>query len=211
MNKKQRQTKRFDQKADLRESIDENMVTLVSFNKGGKWQKIRAPEKDSDGHSTKCLEEDGCHLHLQIYSSGTMPPIYSQESAVGIVMGVGNVGKRLDMRHLEKQNVYLSRDGGLNWAEVKKGPHIYEIGDHGALIVMAPINKATKEIIFTWDEGKTWKNIEISDVPFLVENIIIEPNSISQQFVLHGVYADEDHEEQQGALITIDFSNLHEP
>ena len=34
-------------------------------------------------------------------------------------------------------NTYLSRDGGLTWAEVKKGPYVYEFGDHGGLIVMA--------------------------------------------------------------------------
>lgn len=31
--------------------------------------------------------------------------------------------------------------------------------------------------------------MKISDVPIYVENIIIEPNSISQQFILYGVAA----------------------
>jgi hypothetical protein len=31
----------------------------------------------------------------------------------------------------------MSRDGGLNWVEIHKGSHIYEISDHGGLIVMA--------------------------------------------------------------------------
>ena len=34
-------------------------------------------------------------------------------------------------------NTYLSRDGGLTWAEIKKGPYVYEFGDHGGLIVMS--------------------------------------------------------------------------
>lgn len=34
-------------------------------------------------------------------------------------------------------NTYLSRDGGLTWQEVMKGSYIYELGDHGGLIVMA--------------------------------------------------------------------------
>jgi len=36
-----------------------------------------------------------------------------------------------------KVNTYLSRDGGLSWEETKKGSHIYEVADHGSLIVMA--------------------------------------------------------------------------
>jgi hypothetical protein len=31
----------------------------------------------------------------------------------------------------------MSRDGGLTWSEIRKGSHIYEISDHGGLILMA--------------------------------------------------------------------------
>jgi len=34
----------------------------------------------------------------------------------------------------------MSRDGGLTWRTVRMGVHIYEIGDHGALIVIARKN-----------------------------------------------------------------------
>lgn len=50
----------------------------------------------------------------------------------------------------------MSRDGGLNWQEVRKGPYIYEYGDHGGLIVMAPTNTATTEVLYSYDEGLTW-------------------------------------------------------
>ena len=77
-------------------------------------------------------------------------------------------------------NTYLSRDGGLNWSEVKKGSYIYEIGDHGGLIVMADNTKQTTDIIYSFNEGKTWHSMTISDTPFDITNIIIEPLSISQ-------------------------------
>jgi len=76
-------------------------------------------------------------------NNGMYPPPYSQESAVGIIMGVGNIGQYLENRKEDRINTYLSRDGGLNWEEVKKGPYIYEFGDHGAIIIMAPKNKPT--------------------------------------------------------------------
>jgi len=31
----------------------------------------------------------------------------------------------------------MSRDAGLAWYEVRKGSHIYEMADHGGIIVMA--------------------------------------------------------------------------
>lgn len=63
-------------------------------------------------------------------------PFYSTESSVGIIMGTGNLGKYLALKE-DQANTYLSRDGGLTWFEVKKGSHIYEIADHGGLILLA--------------------------------------------------------------------------
>jgi hypothetical protein len=87
---------------------------------------------------------------------------------------------QLDRNRPDRMNTYLSRDGGLNWVEVMKGSHIYELGDHGGLIVMAPNTEKTTEVVYSYDEGKTWHTMTISDTPIDVTNIIIEPESISQ-------------------------------
>ena len=75
--------------------------------------------------------------------------------------------------------MYLSRDGGLNWSVIRQGVHIYEIGDHGALIVIAEKNAPVDSIEFSWDEGKSWDTLKINEHHFYVENIVIEPNSVS--------------------------------
>lgn len=114
-------------------------------------------------------------------------------------------------------STYLSRDGGLNWAEVRKGPFIYELGDHGGLIVMAKHNEPTKEVIYSFNEGKTWHDLQISQTPIDITNIIIEPYSISQQFVVYGSVSSEATPDgttppgEKGIVVTIDFTNLHEP
>lgn len=94
-------------------------------------------------------------------------------------MAVGNIGPSLNRYHPDKLNTYLSRDGGLTFEEVRKGSHIYEFGDHGGLIVMAPNLEATTDVYYTWNEGRTWIRQPISNVPLDVTNIIIEPLSIS--------------------------------
>lgn len=153
---------------------------------------IKAPSEDSEGKKTSCYLDEGCSLHLQIYSSnGFYAPPYSQESAIGIIMAVGNTGHELATRMPERINTYFSRDGGLNWAEVSKGAHIYEIGDHGALLVMAKNREPTKTIMYSYNEGKTWHELEISQVPIDITNIIIEPESVSQQFVVYGGFIPE--------------------
>lgn len=126
-------------KDEQTEIESENSVkTYITHNKGGKWELIKAPDQDSDGRKLVCYADEGCSLHLHIYSSnGVYPPPYSQDSAVGLIIGVGNLGKKLYKVNSDRINTYMSRDGGLTWSEVKKGSHIYEFGDHGALIVMA--------------------------------------------------------------------------
>jgi hypothetical protein len=62
---------------------------------------------------------------------------------------------------------------------VRPGSYIYEIGDHGAIIVIAKKNEPIDSIEFTWDEGLTWETLKITDKKIRVQNIIIEPNSIS--------------------------------
>lgn len=95
------------------------------------------------GKKTACYIEDGCSLHLEIYSHmGMLAPVYSTEKAVGIVLGTGNMGEKLTDNDSQK-SLYLSRDGGLNWKTVRIGHHIYEIGDHGAIIVIAQKNVPT--------------------------------------------------------------------
>ena len=206
--------------------VQENVKTYITHNKGGKWELIKAPELSGRGRKTGCYVEDGCSLHLEIYSHmGELAPVYSTEKAIGIVLGTGNIGNRLTENDSQK-SLYLSRDGGLNWRMIKNGVHIYEIGDHGALIVIAEKNTPTKKISFSWDEGDSWDSLTISEHPLFVENIIIEPNSISQQFMVYGTYAEEttlDGEEVEGFdsvslekgnsafLVYVDFSQLHEP
>merc|ERR1740139_1968778 len=206
------------------QEVQENVKTYITHNKGGKWELIKAPEVSMRGKKTACYIEDGCSLHLEIYSHmGELAPVYSTEKAVGLVLGTGNMGPRLTDNDSQK-SLYLSRDGGLTWRSIRPGVHIYEIGDHGALIVIAQKNTPTTEIHFSWDEGESWDSLTISEHPIFVENIIIEPNSISQQFMVYGTYAevfDEDDTEDfenlemekgnKAFLVYTDFSQLHEP
>lgn len=94
------------------------------------------------------------------------------------MLATGNLGKRLTENESPK-NLYISRDGGTKWRSVKPGQWIYEIGDHGSLIVVAKKNEPTEELEFSLDEGLTWHTVRISEKPILVHNIIIEPRSVS--------------------------------
>lgn len=183
----------------------EHIKSLITFNKGGDWKRLKAPERDVEGRKYDCGEF--CFLNLYGVAS-EYPPYYSVDSAAGLIIANGSVGRYLSNEH-ENINTFLTRDGGLNWFEIRKGSHIYEIGDHGALILLADDQNPTKEIFYSWDEGLTFEPLRISDEKFLIKNIIIEPTSTSQHFVIYG--QNEKKGDNKGVVIGLDFSGLHEP
>lgn len=119
-------------------------------------------------------------------------------------MGTGNVGPYLRYEQ-DQVNTYLSRDGGLTWNEVHKGAYIYEFGDHGGLIVMADDTKATNQVVFSWNEGHSWYDFDLGEEPVNVDNIVIEPNSSSVEFLLYGTRG------TAGVLYHMDFEALGQP
>jgi len=96
---------------------------------------------------------------------------------------------------------------------VLQGSHIYEVGDHGAIIVAAPDQEATKVIHYTWNEGLTWEKVEISKTPIQVTNIIIEPTNTAEHFIIYGRTASTSKDKDKvpkGVVISVDFASLHE-
>lgn len=150
-------------------------------------------------------------MHLEIYSHSNYAPVYSTTSAVGLLVATGNIGKNLSPEELSK-GLYVSRDGGIKWKMAKAGNWIYEIGDHGALIVIARKDDPTDELQFSLDEGATWNRFKISDRKIVIQNIIIEPKSVSQQFLVHGTFwkgYDRRMEEEKAFFSFVDFSSMY--
>ncbi|CAE8626011.1 unnamed protein product, partial [Polarella glacialis] len=137
----------FDANAVKSAKEERDIRTVVSFDKGGSWTYLKPPRVNSLGKPYFCSNQplEACSLHLHGTSSWDLyAPFYSMETAVGIIMGTGNVGASLRFEP-EETSTFLSRDGGLTWLEAHKGAFIYEFGDHGGLIVMADDLKKTSE------------------------------------------------------------------
>lgn len=102
INKKQQKTKesvlKDGDEFEGRE-LQQNIRSFITHNKGGKWDLIKAPSQDSEGKKIDCYIEEGCSLNLEIYSSnGNFAPPYSQESSIGIIMAIGNIGYELEKK-----------------------------------------------------------------------------------------------------------------
>lgn len=103
--------------------------------------------------------------------------MYSSVNAPGIIVATGNVGSHLTETY-SLLNTYLSIDGGHTWKEILKGPHVFEIGDHGGIILAANAANKTNIIKYSWDEGNTWNDYKLNVPSFEIEAIITEPSNM---------------------------------
>lgn len=178
---------------------------MITFDKGGIWNRIPGPKVDHKGKDLTC--GDNCYLNIHSNSNDKYNSFYSSKNAVGIVLANGNVGKYL-MHNPSNVNTFISRDAGLTWSQIKKGAYVFEIGDHGSIIVMAKDKdySVTRSVEYSLDEGLTWKEVIISEVDLEVDNIITEPSNVGTSFM---VLAKTISAEKKpiGIAITIDFSN----
>lgn len=169
-----------------------DLISLISFNQGGEWKEVLPPTFDEDGHALSCDRKtnDKCSLHItqqlsKKYPSTRSIPILSSKSAVGIVMGTGNVGTSLS----KKSNVYISADAGLSWHQVLKGSYYFNVGDHGGIIVAVKYFKTegkTNQLFYSTDEGITWKNITFYHEPLKIFGLLTEPGENTTVFTMFG-------------------------
>ncbi|CAD8138729.1 unnamed protein product [Paramecium octaurelia] len=192
--------------------LDQYKKSVITFDLGAEWHSLKAPKYSYAGQPLNCNGD--CSLHLKGRTE-TTSLIYSSEQAVGIIIGTGNTGLYLDG---QETNTYLSRDGGHNWYEILNGTYIYEIGDHGGLIVFAESESYTNVAKFTQDEGMTFQDIKLN-ISLDIDNIVTEPSNEEQKFLIYGRIKQSDNPQEDfwnkyesiiGVLIPIDLSNVYQ-
>ncbi|CAB1347775.1 unnamed protein product [Coregonus sp. 'balchen'] len=120
----------------------------------------------------------GCSLHLAQRWSQLLNiqlrrmPILSKESAPGLIMATGSVGKNL----ANKPNVYVSSSAGARWREALAGPHFYTWGDHGGILMAIAQGGSTTHLKEVY-----------------VYQLLTEPGEKSTIFTIFGSYADQRH------------------
>ncbi|KAK4055938.1 vacuolar protein sorting/targeting protein PEP1 [Microbotryomycetes sp. JL221] len=196
---------------DVEAGAEKALKTKITFDDGGRWNFIKAPNVDNEGKRIKCDTNDleSCSLHLH---SVTQPHNYGKvfsSTAPGLVMGVGSIGSRL--LPYDECDTFLSIDAGLTWSMVEDGAHKYEFGDQGSVIVMVEDEEATDELKYSFDFGKTWHEVDLG-VKIRARLLTTVPDSTSLSFVLLGTLTR--HSSQRGdagerhVIVHIDFESL---
>ncbi|KAJ1859031.1 vacuolar protein sorting/targeting protein PEP1 [Coemansia sp. RSA 1822] len=159
--------------------------SMVTMDGGARWHYLRV--EGSTPCSQTAPQSGSCALHLHGYTEVSDPEnIYSAKGAIGLVMGVGNVGPHLS--HIGQASTYLSTNGGVSWTQVRKGPMWHEFGDHGALLIVADRIHPVSVVEYSLDRGSSWLTLQLPKEAqhVRVEMLTTSPDSTSRKFVLFG-------------------------
>lgn len=155
-----------------------------------------------DGRTFQDLKAGGKRLHLHSVTDPSNAGKVFSSPAPGIVMGVGNTGKRLNA--YTEGDLYVSDDAGLTWTKALEGAHKYEFGDQGAVIVAIDDEEdMTQHIQYSLNHGKDWAKADLGE-KIWAKLLTTVPDSTSLKFLLEAVRGED------WFLFTIDFDSLHE-
>jgi Sortilin, neurotensin receptor 3,/Sortilin, neurotensin receptor 3, C-terminal len=191
--------------ANAREVDDgarKKLKSMITHDDGAFWAPLPPPEKNMDGQKFCAGESiEKCSLHLHSYTERRDPrDTFSSPSAVGLMVGVGNVGEFLGP--INEGDTFLTSDGGITWNHVQKGTYLWEYGDQGSIIVLVSKDTPTNTLLYSVNEGKSFKPYDFSDEKMIIEKISTVPSDNSRNFILWG--------KENGKLTTVnvDFTGL---
>ncbi len=199
------------QVANLKEAdkgASKQLKSMITHNDGAQWDPIQAPAEDADGDAFNCdvSNPEQCSLHLHSYTERKDPhATFSSPSAMGLMMGVGNVGDYLRKKIDDDTSLFITRDGGVKWHAVKKGNYMWEYGDQGSIIVIVKQEVAIQSLFYSLNEGIDWIEYEFSEKDFTVKSISTVPTDKSRNFILWGFESTNDRDI---ATINLDFTGL---
>ena len=180
--------------------------TMITHNDGAQWAPLHAPSKDAEGRKYDCDPQDTfkCSLHLHSYTERRdTRATFSSPSAIGLMMGVGNVGEYLGRK--PDADTFITRDGGVEWHAVKKGNYMWEYGDQGSIIVIVEEDVATRSVFYSLNEGQDWQEYVFADADFNVAAISTVPSDRSRNFILWGK---DSSSGGNVATVNLDFTGL---
>ncbi|KAI1811465.1 Oligoxyloglucan reducing end-specific cellobiohydrolase [Poronia punctata] len=174
---------------------DKKIKTKITFDDGRTFGTVRSGDEEIHLHSVTELNNVGT-----VFSS----------PAPGLVMGNGNKGKYLkDYR--KSSSLFISDDAGKTWIQGPKGPHKYEFGDQGSILlaIQDSLEADVQEVKYSLDHGQNWKVAQFpDDLKISPWALTTTQDSTSLKFLITGQTGSEDDVEY--VIISVDFEGLHE-
>ncbi|KAJ7048251.1 hypothetical protein C8F01DRAFT_1193597 [Mycena amicta] len=145
---------------------EKELRTKISFNDGSTWEALTPPKLDSAGQPYSCVVHDAavpredCSLHLRGYTHSGPEASYREP---GLVFDIGNVGASLTPYTTPYTAVFMTRNAGRSWEEIRKGAYKIGVLNDGAVVVLAPEGQTTDRVWYSLDLGRTWQDYQFDE------------------------------------------------
>jgi hypothetical protein len=177
------------------------LKTMITHNDGAEWDYLPPPAKDFEGKSYCSGPREQCALHIHSYTERSdKSKTFSSASAIGLMLGVGNVGEYLGP--YAEADTFVTSNGGINWLPAKKGSYMWEFGDQGSVIVLVKEKTPVGILYYSRDEGQTWQEYKFAESSLQIDDITTLPSDNSRNFLLWG------RTDEGLVTINIDFTGL---
>ena len=115
-----------------------------------------------------------CACLFSVKSARHNIPFPFQASAPGLILAHGNTGSVLNA---DSPDLYISRDGGVNWFQTLQGSWGVTVADHGGLLVAARDyhNTPSRILRYSCDEGLNWTDFQFSATGMTIFGVVTEP------------------------------------
>ncbi|KAH7171050.1 vacuolar protein sorting/targeting protein 10 [Dactylonectria macrodidyma] len=164
------------------------IVTKMTFDDGRTFESIKSGEDTIHLHSITQLDNIG-----RVFSS----------PAPGLIMGNGNTGASLGP--FIDSNLFVSDNAGVTWSKALDGPHKYEFGDSGSILlaIKDSVHEDVDQFAYSLDHGDHWTNVSLPDSLAIKPDLLTTTqDSTSLKFLLLG------EKDKTYYMIAIDFSTL---
>lgn len=163
-----------------------HLLNLITYNKGGKWQRIRSPTRDIKRNRIYCyLPSCSLHFNLKygsVYHVSPSEAMVSKKSTPGLVMALGVASTNLKIF----PDFFLSTDGGFNWKRVQRGKYQFSIGNYGSVIIAVPYRRSTHTVFYSTDGGDSWKSIRFHNRAIYAMDVVTQPGEKLLKFLIYG-------------------------
>jgi len=168
-------------------TAEKQIESRISFDDG-----TPLPRNKSNcfvGRTWKRLKAGSENLHLHSETEFHNTGVVFSSPAPGVLMGVGNTGSNLKPYH--QCDFYYSMDAGLTWSEARDGPHQYEFGDQGGILVAIRDDDEADKVWYSFNYGRDWTQLSLGGglqiKPMFLTTL---PDSTSEKFTLLGEKSD---------------------
>ncbi|KIM23057.1 hypothetical protein M408DRAFT_266851 [Serendipita vermifera MAFF 305830] len=188
-------------------SVEAKLQTLITYNNGASWNPLNPPTLDMHARPYECRHNrtQDCALHLHFNPQGDFNPQgHIPPTPPGFILSVGSVSEAL--LPYRECDMYLSRDAGKTWSQVRQGAHKYAFGDNGNIVVLVNDEEPTDHVQYSTDAGTSWQKMELG-VTLRAHLLTTAPGATSQQFTLIGTLP-HTHGDKKVVVVHLDFTAI---